>query len=210
MGFMDWLMKGVDEPEVKETKKATFDEKTLENLRNISSNERQQSTTINGPMNQMPSGYAGGAMQSSGFQSQQPMQPNCVGGYNSMAQAQQGFGAMQPQQGFYGVQNMGMPAYGYQNAYVQTIQNPQPMPVTMTMFKVSSEEDVKMALKHLGKKSPCVISFEKMNRRKQANLYQFLSGGVFALGATMVNWVEKEYLLTPRGMEITRQDKAKK
>ncbi len=207
MGFMDWLMKGVDEPEIKETKKATFDEKTLENLRNISSSERQQSTTINGPVNNMQNGFIGGTMQSTNFQSQQPM----GGGVDAMMQSPQSYGMAQPQQGGYGMPNMGMPAYGYQNnAYVQTMPNQQSTPVTMTMFKVSSEEDVKMALKHLGKKSPCVISFEKMSRKKQANLYQFLSGGVFALGATMVNWVDKEYLLTPRGMEITRQDKAKK
>ena len=207
MGFMDWLMKGVDEPEVKETKKATFDEKTLENLRNISSNERQQSTTtINGPMNHMQSCFVGNAMQPTNSQNQQPM-----GGFDGMMQSPQSYGGVQPQQCGYGMPNMGMPAYGYQNnAYMHTMQNQQSAPVTMTMFKVSSEEDVKMALKHLGKKSPCVISFEKMSRKKQANLYQFLSGGVFALGATMVNWVDKEYLLTPRGMEITWQDKAKK
>ena len=208
MGFMDWLMKGVDEPEVKETKKATFDEKTLENLRNISSSEKQQSTTINGPVNHMQNGFIGGAMQSTNFQSQQPMGGV---GFDTMLQSPQSYGMVQPQQGGYGMPNTSMPAYMYQNnAYMQTMPNQQPTPVTMTMFKVSSEEDVKMALKHLGKKSPCVISFEKMSRKKQANLYQFLSGGVFALGATMVNWVDKEYLLTPRGMEITRQDKVKK
>ena len=65
-------------------------------------------------------------------------------------------------------------------------------------------------MKHLAKKAPCVISFERIGKKKKANLYQFLSGGVYALGGSMVKWVEGEYLLAPRGMEITRQDKMKR
>lgn len=220
MGFMDWLMKGVDEPEVNESKKATFDEKTLENLRNLSSSEKQEKTTINGPMNhmQVQGGYMGTIGQGGSFVNQAPMQPQMQfqmqGQQQPMQQSQptfsQGVGAMpyggvSGQTGGYAVQNMGMPAYGMQGgAYMQ------PKPTEMIVFKVFSEEDIKSALKHLAKKSPCVISFERIGKKKKANLYQFLSGGVYALGASMVKWIEDEYLLAPRGMEISRQDKAKR
>ncbi|MGN1227739.1 MAG: cell division protein SepF, partial [Christensenellales bacterium] len=119
-------------------------------------------------------------------------QPNNYGGYNSQ---QYGLGA---------------PMNTTQNVYMQQAPNQPFTPTTITIFHIGNEEDIKYVLKHLGKKSPCIISFNRMTKKRLNSVYQFLSGGVFALGAKMVKWNNVDYLLTPRGMEIAIQDRSKR
>ncbi|MBQ8749564.1 MAG: cell division protein SepF [Clostridia bacterium] len=213
MGFMDWIMKGVDAPEVQEPTKKVFDDKTIENLKNISNSEMQESTTLTSMPVQNQNSY--------NYQNQQ-MYNNMQSPMSNPMQANMQFGAgMQEAYNQYNNQPyyngmpmqqipVGMPMYTTQNVYMQTAPNQPFAPTTITIFQVSSEEDIKYALKHLGKKSPCVISFNKMNKKKLNGLCQFLNGGVFALGATMMKWHNDDYLLTPRGMAISRQDKSKR
>lgn len=192
MGFIDWLMKGVEETKEPETRTATFDEKALQDLKCISNKEMQESTTL--------------VQNNTSYQNieQNQFQNNIQQQNPNMAYNQQNFNGTMP------VQNMGMPLNTTQSIYMQQAPNQPFAPTTITIFQVAGEEDIKYALKHLAKKSPCAISFCKMNKKKLNTLYQFLKGGVFALGAKMVKWRGNDYLLTPRGMEISKQDKSKR
>lgn len=203
MGLMNWLMKGVEQKEQHDVKSTTFDNDTIERLKNISNSEMQESTTINKRATlQTPNysynnaGYTQGNMVP-------PMQNN-AGFATPFAQNVQ-YGAVSPM-----MQPVGMQPVGYQNVLLQTAPNTPYVPTTITLFKIANEDDIKFTLKHLGKKSPCLINFVKMPKKAKLALKQFLNGGVFALGATMMKRTEDEYLLTPRGMEISVQDRSKK
>lgn len=201
MGLMNWLMKGVDQVEDEKC-----DEASIDDLKQISDIEKQESTTIDEikkNINQ-PNYQNANMMNSSGSTvpndySQLSNQTINYQAYQSMAQSQFGNGGY----------NLGQSMNTTQNVFMQQAPNQPFAPVTITIFQISNEDDIKLALKHLGKKSPCAISFGKMSKRKFNDLYQFLSGGVFALGAKIVKWNEN-YILTPRGMEISKQDRTKK
>ena len=203
MGFMNWLMKGVDQVDEDSVE---CDEASLQELKEMSNMEKQEeSATLddlkrnsiqqnNKSMeainnSQIPNNYEQSANQSINYQAYQNVAPNnqfMNNGYN-----------------------LGQSMNTTQNVFMQQAPNQPFAPVTITIFQISNEDDIKLSLKHLGKKSPCAISFSKMPRRKFNELYQFLSGGVFALGAKIVKWNDN-YILTPRGMEISKQDRVKK
>lgn len=204
---MDWLMKGVDQDEQEEeTVEPNFDEDAIKNLKQISNSEMQESTTLNSAKESMganQNAYANNAQNNFGMMPN-GMPYNQAQPYAQPYQNPNQFAMQNPMQN-----NFGMPLNTTQNVFVQQAPNQPFAQTTITIFQIASEEDIQFALMHLGKKSPCAISFNKMSKKKFDSLYQFLRGGVFALGAKIVEWNDS-YLLTPRGMEVSKQDRSKR
>ena len=172
MGFLNWIMKGVDTEETNTNidfiDASELDNQTgydmqqqqtminqddrLENLRNLANMEKQNSVVV-APM-----------------QTQQPV-------YIPQAQRFEEPPKVQKQQ--------------------------------IVVFKIASIRDIQSAIKHLNKVQPCVVDFDKITKRQQAKLMDYLSGAIFALDATIHRMQGRLYLISPNGIEIALQDKIK-
>lgn len=187
MGFVKWLMKGVnieesrievegDIPPEPNSVPSVNTNVGMETLKNLAEMEKSQTVTMgnNAPVYNTQSA---------------PNMPN--------------------QMGYAGANNYGNMVSPYFNAN----QNPSVYGNAggnVKIFKIFGKPELNLAVAHLSRGQACIVKFERMSRGKRGELMLYLSGALFALNASMSNLKDKMYMLSPRGMQVSVQSKTKK